>query len=170
MLVTVQKTPDRPIIVAVRGDGVSLGVRAPDRKFSPPHDLVHFIVEQGLHLQRGFWGSVADGAKFDSMEVIEGRQKPHANERSAQVIAANRSHLAEAEAIVGAFQRVLHGDLRPHGEALRQQLQIAGRTVAGDRLQPTWQELVSFGERWAALPLSEVIRLEWSAAAERGRR
>jgi hypothetical protein len=76
MYLNVQKTADRPNIIAVRDDGVSVRVRTPDRKFSPPHDLIHFVVEKGMRLQWGFWGSVADGAKFASVEVIDGRQKP----------------------------------------------------------------------------------------------
>ena len=120
MRVDVEKTRERPTIIAVRDDGVTLRVRAPDRKFSPPHDLIHLIVEKGMRLQRGFWGSIAAGAKFASAAVIDGRQKPGANERSAQVVKANASHLSEAEMIVGAFQKVLHEDLimRPHEEAL----------------------------------------------------
>jgi hypothetical protein len=170
MLLNVQKTADRPIIVAVRDDGVSLRIRAPDRKFSPPHDLIHFVVEKGMRLQRGFWGSVADGAKFDSMEVIAGRQKPHANEKSAAVIAANRSCLSEAEAVVGAFQTVLHEDLRPHSEVLAQLLRTAGRTFESDLLHPTWQDLVSFQDFWAALPWSKTIQLEWRLAVASGGR
>ena len=119
MRVDVDKTRECPTIIAIRDDGVNLRVRAPDRKFSPPHDLIHLIVEKGMRLQRGlFWGSIAAGAKFASAEVIDGRQKPGANERSAQVVKANASHLSEAEMIVGAFQKVLHEDLRPHEEAL----------------------------------------------------
>src|SRR6266852_3765243 len=114
MYLDVQKTTDRPNIIAVRDDGVSVRVRTPDRKFSPPHDLIHFVVEKGMRLQRGFWGSVADGAKFASVQVIDGRQKPRANERSAQIIKANEAHLSESEMIVGAFQKVLHEDMRPH--------------------------------------------------------
>ena len=97
MYLNAQKTADRLSIIAVRDDGVSLRVRTPDRKFSPPHDLIHFVVEKGMHLERGFWGSVADGAKFASVDVIDGRQKPRANERSAQIIKANEANLSEAE-------------------------------------------------------------------------
>jgi hypothetical protein len=59
MLVDVEKTTKGPIIIVVRDDGVRLRVRAPDRKFSPPHDLIHFVVEKGMRLQRGFWESIA---------------------------------------------------------------------------------------------------------------
>jgi len=161
MHVNVEKTTDRPVIIAVRDDGVSLRVRAPDRKFSPPHDLIHFIVENGMRLQRGFWGSVANGAKFASMEVIDGRQKPHAHEKSTQIIKANEAPLAEAEAIVGAFQKTLHEDLKPHQETLSRLLRTAGRKVESDLLRSTWDELVSFRDRWERLAAGSAIQLEW---------
>jgi hypothetical protein len=161
MRVSAEKTTERPIIIAVRDDGVSLRVRTPDRKFSPPHDLIHFVVEKGMRLQRGFWGSVADGAKFAGMELMDGRQKPRANERSAQIIKANEAHLSEAEMIVGAFQKVLHEDMRPHEESVWRLLRIGGRTVESDLLRPTWEELVSFRDQWEALKLGKAILLEW---------
>jgi hypothetical protein len=170
MRVTVEKTTERPIILAVRDDGVSLRVRAPDRKFSPPHDLIHFVVEKGMRLQRGFWGSVADGAKFASVEVIEGRQKPRANERSVQIIKANEAHLSEAEMIVGAFQKVLHEDMRPHQEALWRLFQTSGRKVETDLLRPTWDGLVLFRDQWETLPVGHAIQLEWrSTGASRSK-
>jgi hypothetical protein len=161
MHLNVEKTTDRPNIIAVRDDGVSLCVRTPDRKFSPPHDLIHFVVEQGMHLERGFWGSVADGAKFASMEVIDGRQRPKANERSAQIIKANELALSEAEVIVGVFQKVLHEDLKPYQEVLARLLRTSGRKVVSDLLRPTWDGLVSFREQWEALASGQTIRLEW---------
>lgn len=161
MHLNVEKTTDRPTIIAVRDDGVSLRVRTPDRKFSPPHDLIHFVVEKAMNLDRGFWGSVADGAKFASMEVIDGRQRPKVNERSAQIIKANELHLSEAEMIVGAFQRVLHEDLRPHHEVLGRLMRTSGRKVASDLLRPTWDGLISFRDQWEALASGHVIRLEW---------
>jgi hypothetical protein len=161
MIVTAEKTAERPAIIAIRDDGVSLVIRAPDRKFSPPHDLVHFVVEKTMRLHRGFWGSVADGAKFTSMEVIDGRQRPHANERSAQVIAANASHLSDAERIVGVFQKVLHEDLKPYDNALRRLFRTGGIKVEAALVQPTWINLVTFRDQWAELPKSEILRLHW---------
>ncbi|MDE5444710.1 hypothetical protein GWG65_25335 [Bradyrhizobium sp. CSA207] len=161
MHVNVEKTSERPTIIAVRDDGVSLRVIGPDRKFSPPHDLIHFIVEKGMHLQRGFWGSIAAGAKFSSMEVIDGRQKPRANERSIQIIKANEHFLSEAEAIVGAFQTTLH-DVAPDEEALWRLLRTRGRKFEGALIHPTWAQLVSFREQWEELSVGRAIRLEWS--------
>lgn len=163
MQVSVEKTTERPVIIAKRDDGVSLRVRTPDRKFSPPHDLIHFVVEKGMRLRRGFWGSVADGAKFASMEVIDGRQRPKANERSAQIIKANNAHLSEAEMIIGAFQKVLHEDMRPHEESLWRLLRLLEPAVERDLLRPTWQELVSFRDQWEALSPGKAISLVWSS-------
>jgi hypothetical protein len=160
MHVKVEKTPERPTIIAVRDDGVSLLVRAPDRKFSPPHDLIHFVVEKGMRLQRGFWGSIAGGAKFASMDVIDGRQKPRANERSAQLIKTNQSFLSEAEAIVGAFQTVLHGPAS-HEDAVWQRLRTGGRKLERSTVSATWAHLVSLREQWQQLPVGDIIRLDW---------
>ena len=166
MHVNIEKTIDRPTIVAVRDDGVSLRVRAPDRKFSPPHDLIHFVVEKAMCLQRGFWGSIAAGAKFSSVEVIEGRQKPKANERSAQIIKENERYLSEAEAIVGAFQKALH-EVRPHEEVSWRLLCAGGRRVETALVPPTWTKLLSFRKEWEELAIGQVVRLDWNSIAVR---
>ena len=47
----------------VERDGVRLRVPGYASIRSLPHDLAHFVVEGSLGLDRGFWGSVADGAQ-----------------------------------------------------------------------------------------------------------
>lgn len=160
MHVNVEKTSGRPIVIAIRDDGVRLRVLTPDRKFSPPHDLIHFIVEKGMGLKRGFWGSIAAGAKFSSMEIIDGRQKRRANERSRQIIKANERSLSEAEAIVGAFQTALHS-VAPHEEGLWRLLRTSGRKFEGSLAPATWAQLLSFKAEWGQLAVGEVVRLEW---------
>jgi len=60
----------------VERDGVQL--RVPGYAFTRalPHDLAHFVIEDTLRLDRGFWGSVARGAEFRGMERIAGRRRP----------------------------------------------------------------------------------------------
>ena len=48
----------------VERDGVRLQVPGYGFMRALPHDLAHFVVEGSLGLNRGFWGSVADGAEF----------------------------------------------------------------------------------------------------------
>jgi hypothetical protein len=102
-------------------------------------------VEKSLRLSGGFWGSIASGAIFDSMEVTEGRQKPKAKEVSARVIAANRRHLSRAETLVGAFQTVLHEGITPPDRALRQRLQAVGAALDEALVQSAWRGGLSTG-------------------------
>jgi hypothetical protein len=55
-----------------------------------PHDLATFVIEQELGLAHGFWGCVADGARFRSL----GRKR---TPQGTAVIAAHRGELDDAE-------------------------------------------------------------------------
>jgi hypothetical protein len=76
-----------------------------------PHDLAHFVVEGSLGLDRGFWGSVADGAEFRGMEWIEGWRKPHATLKAQEMAKENADYLNEAELLVACFERIVEGKL-----------------------------------------------------------
>ena len=167
MRIRVTKTVDRPSLIVVRDDGVSLSLREPTRKFSPPHDLIHYVVEKSLALHGGFWGSIAGGAKFSGMEVVDGRQRPKANQRSAALLKANARSLSEAEAVVGVFQTVLHGAVaNPHAQ-LGDLLARSGAALDAAAVQRTWQELVAFRERWEGLAVGATIELDWPARGSR---
>jgi hypothetical protein len=81
----------------VERDGVRLQVPGYGFMRALPHDLAHFVVEGSLRLNRGFLGSVADGAEFSGMERIEGRRKPHAAQTAKTTRKENADYLSEAE-------------------------------------------------------------------------
>ena len=170
MQISVTKTAERPNIVALRDDGVTVALRTPTRKFSPPHDLIHFVVEERLSLAHGFWGSIADGAKFSSLLVVSGRQRPKANERSAEVLRSNQRSLSEAEMIVGAFQTVLHEGLEPPLEKLQFMLRGGGFSIDDQSVQQTWDELLSFREKWEKLAVDDTLTMTWNSARSRNPR
>ena len=170
MHIRATKTADRPRVTVVRDDGVSLSLREPTRKFSPPHDLIHYVVEKSLGLTGGFWGSTAYGAKFSGMKVIDGRQRPKASERSAEVLRSNARCLSKAEAIVGAFQEVLHGKAKNPQAQLRDVLTNAGVALDSAAVQRTWQELIAFRDQWQALGDGETISLTWPNSQQRAAR
>src|SRR5262249_29709652 len=63
----------------------------------------------------GLLGSVAARATFDSMTILDGRQRPHAGERSQALLKANHQGMLFAGAIIDA---VLHAAKRESlGEA-----------------------------------------------------
>lgn len=55
-----------------------------------PHDLYHFVIEDALDLEFGFWGCVAHGATFRTL----GRKR---TPQGSTVIAEHLDELAEAE-------------------------------------------------------------------------
>ncbi len=89
--------------VVVRDDGMVLSVPGHDRPKVLPHDIVHLIVERALNLPSGFWGKVARGAIFGGMEVVEGRQRPHADTRSKLAMKDDEQLATQAEVLVAAL-------------------------------------------------------------------
>ena len=167
MKVMVLKTPGDPEITILRDDGVTLSLRSVGRKFSPPHDVAHFVVEQGLGLGRGFWGSVAEGAKFKNMRVLSGRQRPHADQRSKDLIKANEPCLNQAETFVGIFQRDLFHKTQAYRNFAGRRRKEGGPEIDSDTLERTWSTIVDMRKQWENLPIGESITLEWP---KRGRR
>jgi hypothetical protein len=61
-----------------------------------PHDLAQYVIESMTGCENGFWGSVARGATFRSMQ--KRRTKP-----GRAVIAANRQDLVGSEHLAGRY-------------------------------------------------------------------
>jgi hypothetical protein len=98
-----------------------------------PHDLAHFVVEETLGLQWGFWGLVAKGATFKS---VRGRRR---TQPGRELIRAHRAALNAAEHLVNA-----------HVSAWRK-----GAST------PAAHALDAMLARWRALPVGEDLRLDW---------
>ena len=178
MDIAVQKTDGWHRIMITRDDGVTLDLRAVGRKFSPPHDLAHYVVEGMLGLRRGFWGTIADGAKFPGMTVLDGRQRPHANARSKSLMKANQRCLTEAEVLVSIFAGLLQERPNAKPAVLGQRLAACwtpAGTEAGvigpERIERVWTALGAMRRRWQALAVGDRIVVEWpmrrQARAER---
>jgi hypothetical protein len=111
-----------------RDDGVRLQLRSYDRTTRVPHDAVHLIAERSLGIQGGLWGSIAAGALFDSIEVVDGRQRHDRARRSNEVRRRNARELRLAETLVGALAQAVHLD----GPAVKSRLDRAwGITEVG---------------------------------------
>jgi hypothetical protein len=159
-----------------RDDGVTLHV--PGYSFDDvgrllPHDLAHLIVERGLGLDHGFWGTVASGGVFPGMHALEGRRPPHADERSRDVIRANaRTHeLTQAEVMVRVVCRVAR-EGREHDRAAVARLagDWAAASDALDAIPDICRELQAAAEQWAGLPVGAGIAQRWEVrrTASRG--
>ena len=97
-----------------------------------PHDLHTFVIESALGVEHGFWGCVADGARFKSL----GRKR---TPQGRALIARYRDDLVDAERMVNDVYFAWR----------------AGRPTPVDR------ELDEMLERWQALPDGGQFTLEW---------
>lgn len=153
--------------VVTRGDGVRLSVPVFGPLEPMPHDLLHVVVERELGLREGFWGSVAAGAIFDGMHVLDGRQRPHARERSRAVLKANQRGVLFAELLVAVAVRVVKAE-RLENAPLPLDFPLAQTRADRDaliqRMQPAVEEM---RDRWHEVPLGATLTVQWPERLQR---
>jgi hypothetical protein len=157
------------VAMAVRGDGVTVRVKGVGQVHPLPHDLAHWVVERELDLRRGFWASVAAGAVFNSMAVVGGRRRPHADERSRAVIKVNGPCITQAEVVVGSFMRIIERGLDDNPQVAmaflrdEQSAVPAGvLAVERDALVRVCAALRAAAVRWQALPVGASLTDSWT--------
>ena len=121
----------------------------------PPHDLIHWVVEDRLDIDRGFWGLVARGA--DPSSGLEGPE------------------LAQAEAVVGSIQQAM--PLDPPWtdlDCLRWAVTWCeqARVALPDRLDverygEIRREALAWVERYRALAPGEALDVAYPSASRR---
>lgn len=164
--------------VITRSDGVTYHVKGVGHMAAIPHDLAHFAIEQALQIEQGFWGSVADGAVFGSLTHVSGRRKPHATERSRQVLKANKDILTETEILVGLFNQALEEGLGAESPELRERLRRYIWTPPGHQPRQFtdaevaavcagWREML---ELWRHLAVGGSVELHWPEPDDSRRR
>lgn len=161
-----------------RSDGVSFLVKAVGHMKAIPHDLAHYAVERGLRIRGGFWGSVADGALFASLTHVGGRRKPHAEQRSKDVLRKNTGELTEVEVLVGLFNQAMEEGLDADSPELRRRLQRYVWTAPGRKPRQFtdeeiaavcagWKEMFAL---WTKLPVGGTLELDWPEDQSRPRK
>jgi hypothetical protein len=153
--------------VITRDDGVSYRLKGVAHMFAIPHDLAHFLVEKTLRLDRGFWGNVAGGAVFGTMDYIGGRRKPKAAERSEALLKTNAAELNEAEVLVRIFNDTIeqgHAETSPllrkrlRGRLARPGLQRSFGDAEISEVYAAYRDMLS---TWEKLPVGGTTELRW---------
>jgi hypothetical protein len=131
-----RKSPAGPhVLSCVRADGSETYGPIPGQP-GIPHDLVHFVVEQTLGLDRAFFGTIAAGVGI-----------PDAAEKWKTLPPAARAQSARAEQVVAWFQRP---DARmPDVPATPAQLAAIEARLA------------TLHTDWLALPPKGALELDW---------
>lgn len=155
----------RAYSVVERSDGVRYRVNEGVAGPRIPHDLVHFLVERETGEDGGFWGAVAAGAVFDSMDHLDGRRPPHTRERSAAAIRARADRLQRAELMAGLVMRVADQRMSTTGQvrkAAREALStVPDDTVDEPRVLAAATTLREYARRWAGLSAGEELVVDW---------
>lgn len=154
--------------VAVRDDGVRVQVPCFDSSAWLPHDIGHYVVERGLGLEHGFWGRVAGGAIFPGMAVLEGRQPPHAADKSQSVIKGLGQYGTEAEVLVGILMEIARQKLDTNLQVAQAQLrkawqpgQSSREPLQAEEVRQVCCELRVMQQEWAALEIGESFTVSW---------
>jgi hypothetical protein len=156
--------------VAVRDDNILLSVPAHDRPKIIPHDMAHLIVERELRLTSGFWGKVANGAIFDGMKVLSGRQKPAAQIRSKLVIRDGKQLGTQAEELVSVMVRIAFSELDKDWKRAKLELSEIWTPPKGaiiewtpERLSKIATELREASMAWQELAIDQSMDFCWPA-------
>jgi hypothetical protein len=153
--------------VITRDDGVSYRLKGVAHMFAIPHDLAHFLIEKTLRLNSGFWGNVAGGAVFKTMEYIGGRRKPKAAARSEALLKTNAAPLNEAEVLVRIFNDTIEQDHAESSPLLRERLRgrLARpglrRSFSDAEISEVYAAYRDMLEKWKKLPVGGAMELRW---------
>ena len=171
--ITFPRLPDgsRSYSVVERSDGVRYRVNDGTATSRLPHDLGHLVVERETGDHEGFWGAVAAGVVFESMEHLDGRRPPHARERSEAAMRERSDGLRRAELMVWVTQRIAEQAVTSP-ERVRAATQEALSTfpdasVDEQRVIAAGRALREAEASWAALSPGEELVLEWPDRRER---
>jgi hypothetical protein len=151
--------------VVERPDGVRYRVRDGTATSRLPHDLGHLVVERATGDHGGFWGAVAAGVVFASMEHLDGRRPPHARERSEAAMRERADGLRRAELMVWLTERVARDgvtDSRRVGAMAAEALSsFPEAQIDAERVLAAASALRTAEERWAELSPGEELVEQW---------
>jgi hypothetical protein len=147
------------LVIELDGGGYNK-VGGPAREL--PHDLAHFVVEDGPGLEAGLWGVLAAGGMFGHAKVIAGRRKPHFAERSQAVVDAAGGRLAQAEMLT---RSVCDLALEGADSDVRRLKAATGdgwwRDTTAEQIAATCRSLRETSVRWRDLRAGEALKVLW---------
>lgn len=149
-----------------RDDGLTVRLPGYDRTFRVPHDLAHFVAEREFRLDKGVFGSIAAGAMFSNMSVVDGKQRFDAHVRSKAVLRSNTAEIGLAEVVSGVVHTAV--ERRERFESVYQRLREGWGTLRegpcpypADTLRRALAHLSAMADRWQGLPEGSRLTLHW---------
>ena len=155
----------RSYSVVERPDGVRYRVFDGTATSRLPHDLGHLVVERAIGDHGGFWGAVAAGVVFSSMEHLDGRRPPHARDRSEAAMRDRGDGLRRGELLVWLTEHVARDRVtdpqRVRAMAEEALPSFPEGQVDAERVLAAGRALQDAEERWASLSPGEELVEQW---------
>ncbi len=146
--------------VATRDDGVSVSIPGYGPSKPLPHDAIHFVIEDELGVDYGFWGCVAAGAVYKGMNVVAGKVRHDSEKKSKEVIKANGNKISEAEILAGIILIILRENLKNDWSKIQQVQNSAWQAASPSRPFMTHDEIRTIYDR------IESLSVDWSGMAD----
>ncbi|CAL9571877.1 hypothetical protein SUDANB95_04811 [Actinosynnema sp. ALI-1.44] len=166
MLIRIEKTDSGGhVATARRDDGIVVLAYENDHPHRVPHELAHYLVEDHLRMDWGYWGSIAQGMVFRSMSVLDG-DRESAAARSAAVSERFMKRIGVAETLISAVEEVLPLTGTVPAEDLRARMvrkypQLDGAPLEDLDFAEVERLMAAAADEWAAVPEGGVLELEW---------
>lgn len=141
----VQSGPHRAVVARPGAEAVQFALY----DYGPvlPHDLVHYVVEDELGLQFGFWGLLAAGAKLQSVQTYGARDPRRIPPQDDPLVSAHIDDLLAAEGLVAAFSAFPGTTPEPELDT--------------GQIEQIRTRITKLNEQWQATGPGEVLRLRW---------
>jgi len=152
-------------IEARRDDG-SVARESVPQKGPVAHDLVHYVVESELGIERGFWGLVAAGNSPERIAAMA-KEAGHASAKRAEKPDPQFVQAIQVERIVEAFEAEFwsRGDdndsLRAMAQAGCDQSLVSCPDLSDDAIERARARLGALAEQWVRLSVGESLTLAW---------
>jgi hypothetical protein len=160
--------------VATRDDGVSLAIPGFGPSKPVPHDMIHFVVEDELAVDYGFWGCVAAGAIYKGMAIVGGKVRHDNEKKSQEIIRKVGQKISEAECLAGIILKILREQIEndwPRIQELQksawQPTHPARAKMTRDEIKRICRRIHALAQDWKALPDGQTLTLHWNAKKPR---
>lgn len=158
------KTEDQ---IFIRGPGQVVEELRFPKKGVIPHDAVHLIVEQELHIKTGFWGQIAAGARPGEV-ADKARNGGHASAKRPGNPKPEILELVQAERVVECFEAEMWSGPASHEvfldvlDAACAQSRVPPPRVTPEQIERVRAALAAVRDQWMPLPIGGSISLDWN--------
>jgi hypothetical protein len=122
------------------------------------HDMLHYVVETTLGLEKAFFGLIAEGRDIDSFGTRDGRKDTYTRDEG------------EAELIVGLLQVEMRSNKAPGNTDFFEMLTLTCKSkgwpmplhISAEQLDSIRAKMRGLSEKWRSLPAGGSIELVFS--------